>query len=55
MSYKVIKNAIEFAIQEVRHERYEANQREEIDLNIFKMLQNVQDKLQEAIEEIEPF
>lgn len=50
--YKSIERAIEFAIQEVRHARYEYNQEEGLDLEVFKKLERIQQKLREALEEI---
>lgn len=53
MLYRNINNAIQFAIDEVRHAKYELNNDEEfIDLEAFKMLFKVQEKLQEALDNL---
>lgn len=53
MNYKHIERAICYAIDEVRNERYDANERLETDMKIFEMLDNVQRNLMKALEELQ--
>ena len=53
--YRSIEKAIKAAIDEVRVARFDANERQETDINVFNELNRIQAKLNEALNEVSPF